>query len=92
MGSMTSLAVACYQGHMKVVKRLLTNVTVQCDVNMANGKSCNMALQEVIDYTQRSPLYKLCIRGDTVAVVDVVHVSDFNMQDRDERLRCITLA
>jgi ankyrin repeat protein len=82
-GNMTSLAVACYQGHMKVVKRLLANDTLLCDVNMATGKRRNTALHEITCYTRWSPLHKACSKGDTAAVVDVMYESDVNMQDGD---------
>jgi hypothetical protein len=54
---MTSLAIACYEGHMTVVKRLLTDVTSPCDVNMVTGMRRNTALHEVIWYTQSTPLH-----------------------------------
>jgi ankyrin repeat protein len=82
-GSMTSLAEACFQGHARVVKRLLTDGKLQCDVNMANGGKLNTALHEVIGYTNVPLLHDLCYKGDTAAVVDVVYESDVNMQDRD---------
>jgi hypothetical protein len=37
IGNMTSLALACYEGHMTVIKRLLTDETLPYDVNMVNG-------------------------------------------------------
>jgi ankyrin repeat protein len=82
-GNMTSLAAACYQGHMKVVERLLTNVTLRSEINMVSGKSCNTALHFVIWCTRQTPLHESCYRDDTAAVVDVVYESDVNMQDRD---------
>jgi ankyrin repeat protein len=78
--SMTSLAIACYEGHTTVVKRLLTDATLPCDVNMVTDETCNTALHEVIWYTQVTPLYKACISGDTAAVGDVVYESDVNIQ------------
>jgi ankyrin repeat protein len=83
IGSMTSLAIACYQGQTAVIKRLLADVTSPCDVNMVTGVRCNTALHEVIWYTQLTPLYNSCMRCDVAAVVDVVYESDVNMQDRD---------
>jgi hypothetical protein len=82
-GNMTSLAVACYQGHMTVAKRLLTNVTLQCEVNTVTGEICNTALHEVMCYTQRSPLHQSCYRGDAAAVCNAVYGGDVNMQARD---------
>jgi hypothetical protein len=49
---MTSLAAACFIGHMTVVKRLLTDATSPCDVNMVTGVKRNTALHEVIWCTQ----------------------------------------
>jgi ankyrin repeat protein len=84
-GSMTSLAAACYEGHVAVVKRLLINVTLQCEVNAVSGVMRNTALHEVIRYTRETPLHVSCYRGDTAAVVDVVYESDVNMQDKGGR-------
>jgi hypothetical protein len=80
---MTSLAIACYEGHMTVVKRMLTDATSPCDVNTVTGKRCNTALHDVIWSTQETPLHMACYDGDTAAVVDVVYKSDVNMQDRN---------
>jgi ankyrin repeat protein len=84
-GSMTSLAIACYEGHMTVVKRLLIDATSPCDVNMVTGVRYNTALHEVIWHTKLTPLHWSCYSGDTAAVVDVVYESDVNMQDRAGR-------
>jgi ankyrin repeat protein len=81
-GSMTSLAIACYKGHVKVAKRMLTDASSPCDVNMVTGKKCNTALHDIIWYTQWTPLHVSCYSGDTAAVVNVVYQSDVNMQDR----------
>jgi hypothetical protein len=72
ISSMTSLAIACYEGRTTVVKRLLTDATTPCDVNMVTGVRCNTALHEVIWYTQLTPLYNSCMRYDTAAVGNVV--------------------
>jgi ankyrin repeat protein len=83
IGSMTSLAIACYEGHVTVVKRLLTDATSLCDVNIVVGVRCNTALHEIIWYTRQTQLHESCGRGDTAAVVDTVRQCDVNMQDRD---------
>jgi ankyrin repeat protein len=83
IGSLTSLAIACYEGHMTVVKRLLTDATSSCDVNIVVGVRCNTALHEIIWYTRQTQLHESCGRGDTAAVVDTVRQCDVNMQDRD---------
>jgi ankyrin repeat protein len=81
--SMTSLAITCYEGHTSVTKRMLTNATLSCDVNMVSEARCNTALHEVIWYTRRTPLHDACISGDKAAVLDVVYESDVNKQDRN---------
>jgi hypothetical protein len=81
--SMTSVAIACNEGHMTIVKRLLTDATLPCDVNMVTGGKRNTALHDVIWFTRETPLQESCNRGDTAAVVDVVYESDVNMQARD---------
>jgi ankyrin repeat protein len=83
MGSMTPLAVACFGNEITVVKRLLTDVTLPCDVNMVNGDKQNTALHEVIGYINAPPLHDLCYKGDTAAVVAVMYESDVNLQDKD---------
>jgi hypothetical protein len=81
-GSMTSLAKACYEGHMTLVKRLLRDATSPCDVNIVTGKRCKTALHEVIWFTRETPLHSACYKGDTAAVVEVVYESDVNIQDK----------
>jgi ankyrin repeat protein len=81
VGSMTSLAVACYEGHMTVVKRLLTDATSPCNVNMVTGNKSSTALHDVIWHTRETPLHDFCYDGDSATVVDVVYESDVNMQD-----------
>jgi hypothetical protein len=81
--SITSLAAACYEGHMTVVKRLLTDATSMYDVNMVTDVRCNTTLHEVIWSTQETPLHKSCIRYDIATVVEEVYKSDVNMQDSD---------
>jgi hypothetical protein len=91
IGSMTSQAVACHEGHIAVVRRLLIDETIPCDVNIVTGKRCKTALHEVIWFTRETPLHSACYRGDTAIVVDVVCDCDVSMQDKKERLRCISL-
>jgi ankyrin repeat protein len=83
IGNMTSLALACFGGRMAVVKRLLIDETLPCDVNMVTGKRCNTALHEVIWNTQKTPLHLSCYKGDTTAVGEVVYESDVNLQDKE---------
>jgi ankyrin repeat protein len=80
---MTSLATACYEGHMTVANRLLTDATSQCDVNMVTGVKCNAALHNIIWHTRPIPLHELCYSGDTAAVVNVVYECDVNVQDNN---------
>jgi ankyrin repeat protein len=80
-GNMTSLAIACYEGHMTVVKRLLAETTSQRYVDTVTGERGNTALHEVIWHSQMTPLHEACHNGDTAAVVDVIDNSDVNMQD-----------
>jgi ankyrin repeat protein len=46
----------------------------------------NTALQEVIWYTQLTPLHRSCHKGDTAVVVVVVYESDVNTQDKAGRI------
>jgi ankyrin repeat protein len=85
IGNMTSLAIACYEGRMTVVKRLLNDATLMFDINMVTGNKRNTALHDVIWYSRQTLLQTACYRGDTAAVVDVVYKFDVNMQDRDGR-------
>jgi ankyrin repeat protein len=60
-GSMTSLAIACYEGHMKVVK-LLINASSPYDVNMVSGRRYNAA-QGYPTRTSDSTSQFLCLRS-----------------------------
>jgi ankyrin repeat protein len=80
---MTSLAVACHEGHMTIVKRMLIDSTSSCDINTATGDKSNTALHDIIWHTPFIPLHVSCYRSDTAAVVDMVYESDVNIQDFD---------
>lgn len=84
-GNMTSLALACSLRHISIVKLLLINDKLTCDVNLATGSKMNTALHETIWNNKFTKLHFACAEDESKAVANLLYEPDVNVQDSNGR-------